>query len=297
MNAHLDPPQLGTLETGDFRPSFRPGAASVPEAGELAELGARLSAGPLALARATRRTRRTARFLVGCAGHIRRELLAEDTPGQARQAYAGFMAENICALNGFDVRVSGPLPGAGQPALLVCNHIGWQDAILINAVVPSLAVVKREVASWPLVSDIARGLGYLFVDRGDAHSGAQVLLRARRELEAGCSVLTFPEGTTTQGKGVLPLHRGMFGLSKLSGFPVVPISLCYALGPGAAWVGDDTFLPHFAKTVAREATVSYLDFGAPMHARPDESAEAFGARVRDQILAQLQARRDDLELS
>lgn len=244
------------------------------------------------LLRASRRTSRTALLLADAAAHIKTQLLAlPDSPmaTQRRQAYAGFLAENACAINGFDIRVSGSLPRG--PAILVSNHVGWQDPLLITSVVPSLAVAKLEVAAWPLIGELARGVDFMFVDRRSAHSGARVLLRAKTLLERGASVLTFPEGTTTIGGDVLPLRRGMFGLARLTGVAITPIALTY-VDADAPWVGDETFLPSFYRTVARRRTVSYLDFGAPIEPRVDESAQALAERARALIRTMLQARTD-----
>lgn len=247
----------------------------------------RLVAGPAALSRTSRRTSKTALFLLNAAAHIERQLLPlGDGPETTlrRQAYAAFMAGNVCGLNGFEVRARGQLPR--EPAILVCNHVGWQDPILIFSVVPSLGVAKHEVGGWPLIGEIAKGLDLLLVDRGSAHSGARVLLRAKTLLERGASVLTFPEGTTTLGDDVLPFRRGMFGLARKTGLPIVPIALRY-VGAHSAWVGDAAFLPHFFETVARSRTIARLEFGAPIHARPGERAEALAERTRSIVRAML----------
>lgn len=244
------------------------------------------------LLRASRRTSRTALLLADAAAHIQSQLRSlPDAPSTTlrRQAYAAFVAANACAVNGFDVRVSGELPRG--PSILVCNHIGWQDPLLIASVVPSLAVAKLEVAAWPLIGELARGVDFMFVDRRSAHSGARVLLRAKTLLERGASVLTFPEGTTTIGDDVLPLRRGMFGLARLTGVSITPIALTY-VDADAPWVGDETFLPSFYRTVARRRTVSHLDFGAPIEPDADESAQALAERARTRIRSMLQARAD-----
>jgi 1-acyl-sn-glycerol-3-phosphate acyltransferase len=249
-----------------------------------------LTRGPARWTRASRRTGRSALLLADAATHIKTRLapLGEGrTATLRRQAYAAFVAENVCAINGLHVRMSGPRPCA--PAILVCNHIGWQDPLLIASVVPSLAIAKIEVASWPLVGELARGLDGMFVDRDNAHSGARVLLRAKTLLERGASVLTFPEGTTTLGDDVLPLRRGMFGLARLTGIPITPIALTY-VDADAAWVGDETFFPSFYRTVARRRTLAYLDFGAAIVARADEPAQALGERARAAIRSMLRAR-------
>jgi 1-acyl-sn-glycerol-3-phosphate acyltransferase len=245
--------------------------------------------GSMALARTSRRTSKTALFLLGAAAHIDRQLLPLPDDREAtlrRQRYAAFLAGNVCGLNGFEVRVRGELPR--EPAILVCNHVGWQDPILIFSVVPSLGVAKHEVGGWPLIGEIAKGLDVMLVDRGSAHSGARVLLRAKTLLERGASVLTFPEGTTTRGEDVLPFRRGMFGLARKTGFPIVPIALRY-FDANAAWIGDAAFFPHFLETVARSRTIARLDFGAPIHALPGERAEALAERTRTAVHAMLTA--------
>lgn len=247
------------------------------------------------LLRASRRTSRTALLLADAAAHIKRQLLPlPDGPNATlrRQAYASFVAENVCAMNGFDTRVSGPLPRT--PTILVCNHVGWQDPLLITRVVPSLAVAKLEVAAWPLIGEIARGVDFMFVDRRSPHSGARVLLRAKTLLERGASILTFPEGTTTKGDDVLPLRRGMFGLARLTGVAITPIALTY-VDADAPWIGDETFLPSFYRAVARRQTRSYLDFGAPIVPRIDESAQSLAERARAVIRTMLQTRANLIE--
>ncbi len=241
------------------------------------------------LTRASRRTSRTALLLADVAAHIKTQLAPlPDTPATTlrRQAFAGFVAENVCAINGFHVRVNGPLPSS--PAILVCNHISWQDPLLIASVVPCLAVAKIEVLGWPLIGELARALDFMFVDRQSAHSGAQVLLRAKSSLERGANVLTFPEGTTTIGADVLPLRRGMFGLARLTGIPITPIALTY-VDADAPWVGDETFFPSFYRTVARRRTISHLEFGSAIAARPGESAQSLAERARTAIRSMLRA--------
>jgi hypothetical protein len=63
---------------------------------------------------------------------------------------------------------------------------------------------------------------------------------------------------------------------------VVPVALHYAR-PDMAWTGDALFLPHYLRVTASVATEVQLRFGAPVSARPGESAAALAERVRQQI--------------
>lgn len=238
---------------------------------------------PSAFSRTGRRIRKTALFLADARAHTKRHLLPlPDVPKTTlrRQGYASFLSGNLCGLNGFEVRVYGEPPS--DPSILVCNHLSWLDPILIFSVAPALPVAKHEVGGWPLVGSFAQGLDVMLVDRSSPHSGAKVLLRARTLLARGASILTFPEGTTSFGDSVLPFHRGMFGLAKLTGVPIVPVALRYHV-QDVAWVGDDGFLPSFLKTIARPRIVADLAFGPKISAERNEPATDLAERARKHI--------------
>jgi 1-acyl-sn-glycerol-3-phosphate acyltransferase len=243
-----------------------------------------------AIARASRRSIRAGMFVFDASVDVKTRLRPLHDCAHTslrRQGYLAFLAETMCAMHGIEVRPRGALPRG--PAVLVANHISYLDPLAIMSVVPSLGIAKHEVARWPLLGELARGLDMLLVDRADPHSGARVLLRARTLLARGASILVFPEGTTTPGHDVLPFKRGMFGLARRLALPVVPIALDY-LDDRVAWVGDSSFLPHYLKTSGYPRVIARLEFGEPMFAAPREGAEQFAARVRERLRSRL--RRD-----
>jgi 1-acyl-sn-glycerol-3-phosphate acyltransferase len=205
-----------------------------------------------------------------------------DAPSRARRL--AWIAEQMCAMHGVDTTVHGRVPSG--PCVLVANHLSYLDPLVIVTHAPALAIAKREVADWPLVGEPMRKLGVLFVDRGNATSGARVLLEAKRRMHEGASMLAFPEGTTTRGDRVLPFKRGVFGLARLANVPVVPVTVRYD-APDAAWVGDAAFLPHYVRTTSRPTTRVSLRFGAPIEPHAFESAEALAEHCRHHVLGGL----------
>ena len=169
-------------------------------------------------------------------------------PGESRRlrsrALRDVLAE-LCRVHRIEIDVEGTLPDG--PAVLVANHRSYLDPLVIAALSACAPIAKQEVAGWPVVGAGARALGVLFVRRDDPWSGARVLRDALRSLEDGVPVLCFPEGTTTTAQHPLPFHRGVFGVARLAGVPIVPIALGYA-DPAACWVGDDDFLPPVSYT-------------------------------------------------
>jgi lyso-ornithine lipid O-acyltransferase len=167
----------------------------------------------------------------------------------------------MCEMHGVEVRVTGG-PPAGA-ALFVANHLGYFDPFVIASLAECLSVAKSELRRWPLVGRRMREVGVLFIERGNTMSGARVLREMLRAFRLGASVLNFPEGTTSDGRVVLPFRRGAFGAARIAGVPIVPVRIDYD-DARVAWVGDATFLPHYVATMARGRIHADVTFGAPI---------------------------------
>jgi 1-acyl-sn-glycerol-3-phosphate acyltransferase len=214
---------------------------------------------------------------------IRREPL-EDARLRARMHLFRDAARRVLRIHGVEV-VAG---GAEVPlqAVLVSNHVSWLDPLVVAAHVPCVPVSKADVLSWPVFGPLARDLGVVFVSRGDVRSGADALRSVRAALDAGTCVLNFPEGTTSEGDGVLPFRPGMFGLALRSGAPIVPVAIRYQ-PRSLAWTGDATFVPHYlALAGSRGARVS-VRVGAPLAPRLDGSPREIADEARARVAALL----------
>jgi 1-acyl-sn-glycerol-3-phosphate acyltransferase len=207
--------------------------------------------------------------------HFRRPLSATDR--RERADWLRATCVDLCSRNGFsvEVEVEGAMPRG--PVLLVANHVSYIDPVVIGGLVPCVALAKAEVASWPIVGAWAEALGVLFVRRGDVWSGARALRSALQHLRIGISVLGFPEGTTS--RGLLPFHRGLFGIARHAGVPIVPVALAYD-DPSAAWIGDAWLLPHLVRTTMRPATRAFLRIGQPIEPAASAAELAHAARVQ-----------------
>jgi 1-acyl-sn-glycerol-3-phosphate acyltransferase len=181
------------------------------------------------------------------------------------------LAGEVCRLHGFRFEVEGNVPS--EPCVMVANHVSYIDAPVLMSLGPCAPIAKAEIAGWPLIGEATRALGVVFVKRGDAHSGAIALRHALRALDAGVSVLGFPEGTTTTGNKLLSFRRGLFGLARIAGVPVVPIALAYA-SPEVAWVDDQWFITHYLRTAMRKETLVSVRVGAPIASRTAAASAA-----------------------
>jgi 1-acyl-sn-glycerol-3-phosphate acyltransferase len=197
---------------------------------------------------------------------------------------------DLCAANGVVIERRGAVPPPGS--LVVANHVSYVDTIAVPSVMPCTCIAKSEVAGWPFIGAMTRKLGVLFVVRDSPWSGAVVLRKAIRSLRAGVAVVGFPEGTTTDGQGeLLPFRRGMFGIARLLGRPVVAATLAYE-APELAWTGDTSFVGHYLGQVARRRrNVIRISFSSPFEPARFASAEAMARTVRAHIADELRTLR------
>ena len=188
----------------------------------------------------------------------------------------------ILQINGTKMIVTGELPS--KPCMVVSNHLGYLDPVILTALIPSAPIAKSEVRKWPIVGRAADEAGVLFVNRESAHSGATTLRKAIRTIQEGGSVLVFPEGTTTSGDQVLPFKRGIFGAAKIAGCDIVPVAIKFA-DVKNCWVGDDPFLPHYMRLISQPEQVVHVHVCPPM--RPSGCAQTDSRNARNIVLDEL----------
>lgn len=141
--------------------------------------------------------------------------------------------------------------GARDPAAgaQVANHSSWLDVFALNAAGPLYFVSKSEVAGWPGIGWLARSTGTVFIERRRAEAGRQRdLLRAR--LALGHLLAVFPEGTSTDGRRVLPFKTTILAaFAEAPELLVQPVTVLWHAPPGEradlhGWWGEMSFGAH-----------------------------------------------------
>lgn len=171
-------------------------------------------------------------------------------------AFVTLVCALACRIIGLKLSTRGQmLHGEG---VIVSNHASWLDIFVLNARGAVFFVAKAEVAGWPLIGWLARATGTLFIRRERKDAKVQTELLASR-LAQGHRLAFFPEGTSTDGRRVLPFRSSLFQavLANSDATPrhVQPVTLIYHAPKGQedrfyGWWGDMDFAPHLAKVLA-----------------------------------------------
>lgn len=182
----------------------------------------------------------------------------------------------VCRLLNLRIRVSGHRDPAAR--LTVANHVSWLDIIALGSLQPLVFVAKAEVADWPVMGRLARGIGTVFIRRGDAEQSAATLEAMTWMLRRGAHLMLFPEGTTTPGDQVLRFHGKLFNPAQLTAVKVQSVALHYrgASREVAPFVDDDDFLPHLLRILRQPAIELDLHYcpALPAGLRRDQLAKA-----------------------
>lgn len=200
-----------------------------------------------------------------------------------------------------NLRVSvrgGFAPGA---RVTVANHVSWLDIPLLAACEPTRFIAKSEIRDWPIAGWLANAAGTFYIRRGKG--GARPLVENLvPHLRQGGSVVLFPEGTTTDGRDVLPFHARLFGAAIEAEAHVQPVALRY--GPArdgrliAPFIGDDDLVSHILRLLREPELAAQVIYGAPIAAHGlerDALAQRAEAAVRAAL--ELPAGRQTLDTS
>jgi 1-acyl-sn-glycerol-3-phosphate acyltransferase len=176
------------------------------------------------------------------------------TPPQRMQRVGRWSARMLDLL-GISVQHSGPVRVG--PVLLVANHISWLDILAINAVQPARFVSKADVRHWPFLGWLVACGGTLFIERERKRDALRVVHQVAEALRSGEIVAVFPEGTTSDGHGVLPFHANLLQAAIATESPVQPIALRYsdakrAVSPAGSYVGDTSLAASLWSAVQAE---------------------------------------------
>ena len=157
---------------------------------------------------------------------------------------------SIGMIAGLHLKVEGK-PAKG--ALLLANHVSWLDIPALAHVTGSAFVAHDGLAAFPFLKWLCEMNDTVFIARTDRSSIAVQVQQVRAAMAERGTLTLFPEGTTSDGTGLLPFKSSL--LSALDPLPVgavvQPVLLAYEDAMRIAWVGEEHGLDNFKRILAR----------------------------------------------
>ena len=165
---------------------------------------------------------------------------------------------------GVQIEAHGTAPEAG---LLVGNHLSYLDILVLSALVPAVFVSKIEIRNWPVFGWFGRMAGTLFVERARRSDVARTGAEIRAVLAGGHVVVLFPEGTSWNGRELLPFKSSLLEPIVGCSHPLTIAGIGYTLADGSVendvcYWGNMTFFPHLVRLMSRKQVRVRVRFAA-----------------------------------
>lgn len=217
---------------------------------------------------------------------LARRLAGGDNPWPRR-----FLA-GVARISGVALHTAGKRPTSGE--FLLANHVSWIDIPALAATTGAAFVGHDGLASVPLIRWLCAANNTVFVARHDRASVHRQVEQVRAAVLGSGALAIFPEGTTSDGTGLLPFKSSL--LSALDPVPpgvaVQPVLLDYGREAAEiAWVGEEHGLDNFLRILARgrkvELTVRFLE---PLTGEALANRKTMAAGARAAIAAALEPR-------
>ncbi len=185
---------------------------------------------------------------------------------------------------------SGGMPRA-DATLIVANHVSWLDILAINALRPARFVSKADVRAWPVLGWLIACGGTLFIERERKRDALRVVHQVAQALRDGQTVAVFPEGTTSDGTGLLPFHANLLQAAISTQTPVQAVALRFGdatqrFSPAAPYVGDTPLAQSLWWVVMARGLQAHVSWLAP-DPGVDTERRVLSERLRSQILQAL----------
>ena len=175
---------------------------------------------------------------------------------------------------GLKIKVEGS-PTKTEKALFVANHISYFDIVAIGSIVPGRFIAKQELSTWPVFGILAKLTRTIFICRSSSSALKQVRM-IKKLLFKSEKLILFPEGTSSDGKKVLPFKPSLFEAPMHADAIVQPLTIRYEKingmpvdrrsKPLLAWYGDMDLLPHLWRSLEVGTITIKLVFHEPIEA-------------------------------
>ena len=130
-----------------------------------------------------------------------------------------------------------------KDVFFVANHLSWHDIPILAGITGTAFVAQDGVRDWPIIGWLAKMNRTIFVSRTDKHNVSRQVAELREAIAENWSVTLFPEGTTSDGRGLLPFKRPLFATLAPPPKPMMiqPVLLDFGkVATEIAWLGEET---------------------------------------------------------
>ena len=198
------------------------------------------------------------------------------------------------------LRLAGNVAGAkvtlcGTPTqhdvLYIANHVSWLDILVLSGQTGCAFVAKADMVDWPVLGWMATLNNSVYVQRESRLDVGAQRDAIQSALLTGQPIALFPEGTTANGRELLPFRSSLLATvaPPPSGIAIQPVAIDYGgIAPDIAWTEEESVGKNALRLMARKGrlpvTLHFLD---PLDPADFDDRKAMAAHSREVIAAVL----------
>ena len=177
----------------------------------------------------------------------------------------------------------------------VANHVSWIDIPILAGINGTAFVAQDGVRKWPIIGWLAGLNRTVFISRTDRQSVGDQVAQLRAAIAENWSVTLFPEGTTSDGQGLLPFKPALFETLVPPPRPMMiqPVLLDFGdAGPEVGWLGVETGWESAWKAFTRKGSYKvYVHFLEPFDPALCKDRKEISVTARNRIAGAMAASR------
>ena len=139
-----------------------------------------------------------------------------------------FFTKIFAFILGIEVKVTGEKELLKKRGVFfICNHLSYIDGVVANSLSPLVFIGKTEMRKWPFLGTLIFLSNTIFVNRISSSNIHKEVGKIVSFLASKVNVILFPEGTSTDGKTLLPFKSSFFAAPLAAKCEIVPLAIKY----------------------------------------------------------------------
>lgn len=186
-------------------------------------------------------------------------------------------------------------PADDQKFLLVSNHMGFIDILMMASVFPMLFVTSNEMRETPFLGLLTEMGGCMYVERRSRTKILEEMKSLIKALQEGFRVVLYPEATSHNGERVLPFKRTLMMAAAHAGVPIQPAVVNFREVNGEefslkwrdhlCWYGDIPFATSLWRSLTLKSVNAEIEFLEKIYVNPEEDRGLIAERAHALISA------------
>lgn len=203
----------------------------------------------------------------------------------------------VCQAFRIKAQVINPLP-PNAVGLLVGNHMGFVDILVLCSMMPNLFVTSQEMKETPFLGLITEFGGCVYVERRARSNIMKELADIVEFLRIGFRVVLYPEATSHNGEEILPFKRTLITAAAFAGVPIYPFVFNFKSINGEAfskkyqkyvcYYGDIAFYESIWNLFKLDEVRCEVEFLPKIEITPDDDRAKIANDLRQMIVNKFQ---------